>query len=57
LIEKFSLIALTGRRARSLGLLAAGALIGGLVVGGCWVTGYLAQDDFNHYASTCWAAR
>jgi uncharacterized membrane protein YedE/YeeE len=41
-------IALTGRRTRSLGLLAAGALIGALVVGGWWVTGYLAQDDFNH---------
>jgi len=32
---------------RSLGLLAAGATVGALVVVGWWITGYLAQDEFS----------
>jgi uncharacterized protein len=32
---------------RSLGLLAAGAAIGTLVVAGWWITGYLARDEFS----------
>ena len=36
-----------GRSTRSVGLLAAGVSIGGLVVAGWWLTGYLTQDDFT----------
>ncbi len=32
---------------RNRGLLAAGAIVGTLVVAGWWITGYLAQDEFS----------
>jgi uncharacterized membrane protein YedE/YeeE len=35
------------RTHRSPGLLAAGAIVGVLVVAGWWVTGYLARDEFS----------
>jgi hypothetical protein len=37
----------TGRRGRSLPLLSAGAAVGALVVAGWWLTGHLAQDEFD----------
>jgi len=43
-------IGFLGRGTRSLGLLAAGAAIGALVVGGWWITGYLSQDGFSDRA-------
>jgi len=40
-------IAVFGRTSRSPGLVAVGAAVGLLVVAGWWVTGYLAQDEFD----------
>lgn len=45
-------IAVIGRTSRSPGLSAAGATVGLLVVAGWWVTGYLAQDEFDPRAPT-----
>ena len=42
-----AVILFVGRGGRSTGLVVAGALVGMLVVAGWWVTGYLAQDEFE----------
>jgi uncharacterized protein len=41
------LVLTTGRRTRSLWVIAAGAVIGLLVTAGWWLTGYFAYDEFD----------
>ena len=38
-----------GRARRSYGLIAAGIVVGALVVAGWYITGYLSQDDFSEH--------
>ena len=41
-----------GKARRSYGLIAAGIVIGALVVAGWYITGYLSQDDFSEHRAS-----
>ncbi|MGB5338185.1 MAG: YeeE/YedE thiosulfate transporter family protein, partial [Gammaproteobacteria bacterium] len=41
-----------GKSRRSYGLIAAGIVVGALVVAGWYVTGYLSQDDFSEHRAS-----
>ena len=45
-------IFLLGQARRSYGLIAAGIVVGALVVAGWYITGYLSQDDFSEHRAS-----